>query len=258
MEPARARHAFITGGASGIGLALAKALALLGVPVTIADIDAAALAGAVAASDGKLRGTLLDVRSRDDWARAQAEAETELGPVDLLFNNAGVPGSGDHLADIAPGQFEEVIAVNLLGTFNGVHTFGAEMRARGTGYIVNTASMQGMAVDGPGVGAYGASKSGVIALSEVLHREMVPHGVGVSVYCPGMTWTPMVAAALGRRGAGEGLPASLGVTPMDADVAAQIVLRGIAAGRLYIITHPARMKAVDARHAAICADSKAA
>ncbi len=258
MEPGSARHAFITGGASGIGLALAKALAMLGVPGTIADIDAATLDGAVAASDGTLRGALLDVRDRDAWARAKAEAEAALGPVDLLFNNAGVPGSGDHLADILPEDFEAVVAANLIGVFNGVHTFGADMRARSRGHIVNTSSMQGMATDGPGVGAYGSAKAGVIALSEVLHREMAPHGVGVSVYCPGMTWTPMVAAALGRRATGDGLPASLSVKPMDADLAAQIVLRGIAAGRLYIITHPARMTAVEARHAAIRADSEAA
>lgn len=257
MDPESARHAFITGGASGIGLALAKALAMLGVPVTIADIDAGTLAEAAASSDGTLHPQVLDVRDRESWARARAGAEEALGPVDLLFNNAGVPGSGGHLADITPELFESVVAVNLVGVFNGVHTFGAAMRARGRGHIVNTSSMQGMAVDGPGVGAYGATKAGVIALSEVLHHEMAPHGVGVSVYCPGMTWTPMVAAALGHSGAGKALPTSLSVTPMDADVAAQIVLRGIAAGRLYIITHPARMQAVEARYAAIRADSEA-
>lgn len=258
MDPATASHAFITGGASGIGLGLAEALAALGVRVTIADFNAETLGAEVAASGGKLRGQLLDVRDRDSWARAKTEAEAALGPVDLLFNNAGVPGSGDHLADIAPEQFEDVIAVNLIGVFNGIHAFGAGMRERGMGHIVNTSSMQGMATDGPGVGAYGSAKAGVIAISEVLAREMAPHGVGVSVYCPGMTWTPMVAAALGRRGTGEGLPTSLSVTPMEVAVAAQIVLRGIAAGRLYIVTHPARMAAVEARYAAIRADSEAA
>jgi NAD(P)-dependent dehydrogenase (short-subunit alcohol dehydrogenase family) len=257
MDPATANHAFITGGASGIGLGLAKALAALGVAVTIADIDREGLDGTVAASDGKLRGTLLDVRDRSSWARAKAEAENALGPVDLLFNNAGVPGSGDHLADIAPDRFEDVIATNLLGVFNGIHAFAAGMRERRMGHIVNTSSMQGMAVDGPGVAAYGSAKAGVIALSEVLAREMAPHGVGVSVYCPGMTWTPMVAAALGRQGTGEGLPTSLSVTPMAVDVAAQIVLRGIAANRLYIITHPARMAAVEQRFAAIRSDCEA-
>ncbi len=258
MDPASARHAFITGGASGIGLALARALVAISVPVTIADVNPDTLARAVATGDGKLRGALLDVRSRDTWQQAKLEAEAALGPVDLLFNNAGVPGIGVHLADLAPEAFEAVVATNLVGVFNGIHTFGADMRARGFGHIVNTSSMQGMASDGPGVGAYGSSKAGVIALSEVLHREMAPHGVGVSVYCPGMTWTPMVAVALGHRGTGDALPASLSVKPMEADAAAQIVLRGIAAARLYIITHPARMQAVEARHAAIRADSEAA
>lgn len=257
MDPATARHAFITGGASGIGLGLAEALAALGVPVTIADIDAETLGAAAAASEGKLRGQLLDVRGRDSWARAKAEAEAALGPVDLLFNNAGVPGSGDHLADIAPDRFEDVIAANLIGVFNGIHTFAADMRARRGGHIVNTSSMQGMAVDGPGVAAYGSAKAAVIALSEVLAHELAAHGVGVSVYCPGMTWTPMVAAALGRRGTSEGLPTSLSVKPMATDVAAQIVLRGIAEGRLYIITHPERMAAVEKRFAKIRSDCAA-
>lgn len=258
MDPASARHAFITGGASGIGLGLAEALAALGVPVTIADIDAATLGAAAAASGGKMRGQLLDVRDRENWARAKAEAEAALGPVDLLVNNAGVPGSGDHLADIAPDLFENVIAANLVGVFNGIHTFAADMRALRRGHIVNTSSMQGMAVDGPGVGAYGSAKAGVIALSEVLAHELAPHGVGVSVYCPGMTWTPMVAAALGMRGTSEGLPTSLSVKPMEVDVAAQIVLRGIAADRLYIITHPERMTAVEQRFANIRSDCDAA
>ncbi len=257
MDLSTARHAFVTGGASGIGRGIAEALVARGVPVTIADIDPETLATAVAASGGKLRGALLDVRDRAGWARARAEAEAALGPVDLLFNNAGVPGSGDHLADIAPESFEDVIATNLIGVFNGIHTFAAGMRERRMGHIVNTSSMQGMAIDGPGVAAYGSAKAGVIALSEVLAHEMAPHGVGVSVYCPGMTWTPMVAAALGRRGASAGLPTSLSVKPMEVDVAAQIVLRGIAANRLYIITHPERMAAVEQRIANIRSDCDA-
>lgn len=254
MDPASVRHAFITGGASGIGLGLAEALSALGVPVTIADINPATLAEA---SSDTLRGQLLDVRDRDSWAKAKAEAEQALGPVDLLINNAGVPGSGDHLADIAPEAFEAVIAANLIGVFNGIHTFAADMRGRRRGHIVNTSSMQGMAVDGPGVAAYGSAKAAVITLSEVLAHEMAPHGVGVSVYCPGLTWTPMIASAFGRRGTSEGLPASLSVKPMPVDVAAQIVLRGIAADRLYILTHPARMAAVEKRYAHIRADCAA-
>jgi NAD(P)-dependent dehydrogenase (short-subunit alcohol dehydrogenase family) len=222
------------------------------VPVTIADIDAEALAAATA--DGTLRGQRLDVRDRASWARAKAEAEAALGPVDVLVNNAGVSGSSEHLADIDPEAFEQVIAINLMGVFNGVSTFGAGMRARGKGHIVNTSSMQGMYVENPGVGAYGTSKAGVVALSEVLRLELAPHGIGVSAYCPGMTLTPMVEKALrGHEGAQRDLPASLSVAPMPAEEAARIVLRGIEENRPYILTHPARRPGVEKRFAAIMA-----
>ena len=257
MDISQARHAFITGGASGIGLGIAEALAARGVPVTIADFDTAELESTVAIRGSKLRGQVLDVRDRESWARAKAEAEAALGPVDLLFNNAGIPGSGEALADLAPVLFEDVIATNLIGVFNGISAFGGGMLARGTGHIVNTSSMQGMAIDGPGAGAYGSAKAGVIALSEALRLEMAPHGVGVSVYCPGMTMTPMVVRALRRHADGSALPVSLSVKPMEPERAAAIVLRGIEDNRAYIITHPERMAAVEARFANIRADCDA-
>jgi NAD(P)-dependent dehydrogenase (short-subunit alcohol dehydrogenase family) len=255
MDLAQASHAFITGGASGIGLAIADALAARGVAVTIADVDEAALAAVLADRTGRLRGQPLDVRDRKGWARAGQNAEAAFGPVDLLFNNAGIAGGADHLADLDPAGFDAVIATNLAGVFNGVSAFGAGLRARGRGHIVNTSSMQGMSVDGPGVGAYAAAKAGVIALSEVLRHEMAPHGVGVSAYCPGMTMTPMVARALrGDDGPPHALSASLSVAPMDAGRAAELVLRGIEQNRPYILTHPARRAGVEKRFAAIIDD----
>jgi NAD(P)-dependent dehydrogenase (short-subunit alcohol dehydrogenase family) len=251
MDLSQARHAFVTGGASGIGLAIARALSERGLAVTIADIDVEALASASA--DGRLRGQLLDVRHRESWARARAESEAALGPVDILVNNAGVSGGGEQLADIDPDAFEDVIAVNLMGVFNGISTFAASFRARGSGHIVNTSSMQGLCVENPGIGSYGTSKAGVVALSEVLRIELAPHGVGVSAYCPGMTLTPMVMNALRGHGSGGELPASLSVVPMPADEAAQIVLRGIEENRPYILTHPARRPGVEKRYAAILA-----
>jgi NAD(P)-dependent dehydrogenase (short-subunit alcohol dehydrogenase family) len=252
MDLSQARHAFVTGGASGIGLAIAKALADRGIAVTIADVNAETLKAATA--DGRLRGQLVDVRDRAGLARAKAECEAALGPVDILVNNAGIPGRSDHLADIDPADFEEVIATNLIGVFNGISTFGADMRARGRGHIVNTSSMQGMAVESPGVGPYGTAKAGVVAISEVLRLEMAPHGVGVSAYCPGMTLTPMVINALrGHEGAQGELPSSLSVVPMPPEQAAQIVLKGIEENRPYILTHPARRPQVERRYAAIMA-----
>src|SRR5687768_8942493 len=113
MDLAQARHAFITGGASGIGLAIADALAARGVSVTIADVNGESLAAVLAERGEGFRGQLLDVRDRAGWARAKAEAEAAFGPVDILVNNAGVPGVGDHLAVLDPELFDQVIAINL-------------------------------------------------------------------------------------------------------------------------------------------------
>ncbi len=257
MDPASARHAFITGGASDIGLGIADALAALGVPVTIADVDPESLEAAVDARSGNMRGVLLDVRDREGWTRARDEAEAALGPVDLLVNNAGIMPDGRDLADMPPDSFDRVLAINLTGVFNGISTFGASIRAQGRGHIVNTSSMSGMAADHPGLGSYSPSKFAVVAMSEVLRREMEPHGVGVSVLCPGYTATNLPRST--KRIGGAIVDASVDVLESEVKPhhVAQMVLRAIEANLLYIITHPERMEAVAARFAAIRSDSEA-
>lgn len=257
MDPSSARHAFITGGASGIGRGIAEALAALGVPVTIADIDRDELDSTVAASGGKLRGLLLDVRDRAGWIEARAQAEAALGPVDLLFNNAGIMPDGKELADMPPESFDRVVAINLTGVFNGISAFGQGFRALGRGHIVNTSSMSGMAADHPGLGSYSPSKFAVVAMSEVLRKEMAPYGVGVSVLCPGYTATNLPRST--KRIGGEIVDPSVDVLESEVKPhhVAEMVLRGIAANRLYIITHPERMAAVEQRVANIRDDCDA-
>jgi NAD(P)-dependent dehydrogenase (short-subunit alcohol dehydrogenase family) len=248
MDIDRARHAFITGGASGIGLAVAKALASRGLRVTVADVNADALAAAVAAQGDGFRGVVLDVRDRAGWAAAKAEAEVAFGPVDLLFNNAGIASFGIELADMEPEVFDRLIAVDLTGVFNGISAFAADMRARGAGHIINTSSMSGICAPSNGIGgSYAAAKFGVVGLSETLRLELAPHGVGVSVLCPGMTATAIAqnSVALGggvrmptSRGSDEGQPRP--PSPFEhgtADELAVLVLRGIEANAPYIITH---------------------
>jgi NAD(P)-dependent dehydrogenase (short-subunit alcohol dehydrogenase family) len=247
MDLSLARHAFVTGGASGIGLAIGEALAARGVAVTLADANATTLEQAARSAGDRVHRVLLDVRDRDAWARARAEAEARFGPVDLLFNNAGIAPDGNQLADMDPASFDRVIAINLTGVFNGIATFGQALRDLGRGHVVNTASMAGMVAEHPGLGSYSASKFAVVAMSEVLRLEMAPHGVGVSVLCPGMVATnlPENTQAIGGaiREAGTMLQ-DLGIAP--ADVAAQ-VLDAIAADKPYIFTHPERWEAVKGR-----------
>jgi NAD(P)-dependent dehydrogenase (short-subunit alcohol dehydrogenase family) len=248
---AKASHAFVTGGASGIGLGIAEAFAARGISVTIADIDGESIRRLQADSSNRTICVKLDTRDRLAWSQARERAEAAFGPVDILVNNAGIAPDGSELADMQPDSFDRLLAINLTGVFNGVHTFGASIRAQGYGHIVNTSSMSGMVSDHPGLGSYASSKAGVVALSEVLRTEMAPHGVGVSVLCPGYVATNLPRNT--RRVAGITIGDDTGAdvidSPMKPHHVADMVLRGIAENRLYIVTHPDRMAAVERRFA---------
>jgi len=251
MDLTHARHAFITGGASGIGLGIADALAARGIAVTLADIDQPVLDEVLRQRGARHSGVRLDVRDRAQWAAAKQAAEAKFGPVDILVNNAGIGPDGQPLADMDAESFDRIVAINLTGVFNGVHAFGAALRAQCRGHIVNTASIAGLATGFPGLGGYAATKHAVVALSEVLRLEMAPQGVGVSVLCPGLVPTNLgqttqklgsrVRVALAQMGS-DGLG--------TAEVAAH-VLAAIAEDRLYVITHPHRWSGVEPRLEAI-------
>jgi NAD(P)-dependent dehydrogenase (short-subunit alcohol dehydrogenase family) len=258
MDLSHARHAFVTGGASGIGLGAADALAARGLAVTIADIDGEALQQACAGRE-RFRAQRLDVRDRDGWARAKAEAEAAFGPVDVLVNNAGIGPDGSEIADLTYESFDRILGINLVGVFNGVHAFATDLRARGRGHIVNTASIAGLFATAPGVSAYAPAKFAVVALSETLHAELKPRGVGVSVLCPGFVATNIIANTARISGVasdydGEQAPG----TGMSPEQAGRIIVRGIEADRLYILTHPEMWPVVEARHQAMKADFEAA
>jgi NAD(P)-dependent dehydrogenase (short-subunit alcohol dehydrogenase family) len=237
MNIADIGHAFITGGASGIGLGTAQALVARGTRVTIADVNREALDAAVEQAGDKLRGVVLDVRDREGWRKAKAEAEAAFGPVDLLFNNAGIASVGYELADMDPESFDRIVGINLHGVFNGISAFAADMRGRGFGHVVSTASVVGIAAPMPGVGGnYVASKFGVIGLSEVLRVEMLAHGVGVSVLCPGH-----IATGIGRspasRGDSRAVPGMVsGPGGKVSDLVPEL-LAGIEANSFYILSH---------------------
>jgi NAD(P)-dependent dehydrogenase (short-subunit alcohol dehydrogenase family) len=146
-----------------------------------------------------------------------------------------------------------------VGVFNGVHAFAADLRARGNGHIVNTASIAGLFASAPGVSAYAVAKYGVVAMSETLRGELAPHGVGVSVLCPGFVATNIMANTARISGVATDYDGDMepgtGMSPAEAG---EIVARGIEANRLYILTHPDMWPVVEARHQAIAADFAAA
>jgi NAD(P)-dependent dehydrogenase (short-subunit alcohol dehydrogenase family) len=252
MELAQARHAFVTGGASGIGLGIAGALADRGIPVTLADINEEALAQAVAARANSFRAVVLDTRDREGWQRAKAEAEAALGPVDVLVNNAGIAPNGQPLAGGDPESFDRIIAINLTGIYNGIWAFAEDMAAHGRAHIVCTSSQAGLTpVEIPGVAAYSAAKFGVTALAESLRAELAPQGVGVTVLYPGYVPTNLGANTIRiggdvRKYTDFTMPVE--VTPADVG---EMVADGIEKNAPFVVTHKDVWPGVEKRMLAI-------
>jgi NAD(P)-dependent dehydrogenase (short-subunit alcohol dehydrogenase family) len=251
MQLSEARHAFVTGGASGIGLGIADALASRGIRVTIADINEEALAQVVATRGNSFRGVVLDTRDREGWQRAKAEAEAALGPVDVLVNNAGIAPNGKGFTEMDPESFDRIIAINLTGIYNGVWAFAADMATRGSGHIVCTSSQAGLITTVTGVGAYSAAKFGVTALGEALRSELAPQGVGVTVLFPGYVQTNLAANT--ERVGGDirkysNVVMPIEVTPVEVG---EMVAEAIEQDAAYIVTHKNVWPGVEKRMNAI-------
>jgi NAD(P)-dependent dehydrogenase (short-subunit alcohol dehydrogenase family) len=251
MQLSEARHAFVTGGASGLGLGIAEALASRGMAVTIADINEEALAAVAAERGNRLRPAVLDTRDRDGWQRAKAEAQAALGPVDILVANAGIAPNGKTFAEMDPESFDRIIAINLTGIYNGIWAFAGEMAARGSGHIVLTSSQAGLVTTVPGVGAYSVAKFGVTAMGEALRGELAPLGVGVTVLFPGYVQTNLAANT--QRVGGDIRQYSSVVLTSDVSAAdvGEMVAEGIEQDAPFVITHKQVWPGVEARMQAI-------
>jgi NAD(P)-dependent dehydrogenase (short-subunit alcohol dehydrogenase family) len=179
--------AVITGGASGIGKGTALAMARLGTNVVIADVNDRRLEetrAELAALGSRILAVHCDVSKEADIQRLAQVALMEMGHVDILMNNAGVVLRGA-LEQIAIADWEWSFGINVLGVIHGIRVFLPHMIARGSGYIINTASIAGLvALTGEGA-PYIASKFAVVGLSEALALYARPKGIGVSVLCPG-------------------------------------------------------------------------
>jgi len=187
MQDFAGKVAFITGGGSGVGLGQAKVFARAGARVVIADISADHLDHALnyfRHIGTPVHGIHLDVTDRAAFERAAQETERLVGPVQLLFNTAGVSMFGP-LEKSTYEDYDWMMGVNFGGVVNGIQTFVPRMIERGQGgYIVNTASMSGLIASGP-AGIYCASKFAVVGLSQALRQSLDRYDIGVSVLCPG-------------------------------------------------------------------------
>ena len=231
--------ALITGGASGIGAALATDLVRRGATVILADrqLD---VAQELASTLGEhAEAVALDVRDADQFSEVVTTARESHGRIDYFFNNAGI-GVGGPVESHDLDDWRYVIDVNILGVVYGVHAMLPIMRAQGFGHIVNTASMAGQ-IPCPGLAAYATTKHAVVGLTRSLRAEYASTGIQVSAFCPGVIRTEILnnGGTFGR-GMGWG-SASLKpdeideANPMDADAFARAALDRVAANDEIII-----------------------
>lgn len=252
MTKVAGRTAFITGGGSGVALGQAKVFAQAGCKVAIVDIRQDHLDEAMAWFEGRghdVMAVKLDITDRDAYERAADAVEAKLGPVELLFNTAGVSIFGP-LQNATYDDWDWQLDVNLKGVINGIQTFVPRMIERGKGgHIVNTASMSAF-VALKGTGIYCTSKMAIRGLSECLALDLADHGIGVSMLCPGAVNSNIHEAVLtrpahlqstGYYGADPDVMAHLKqviAVGMEPEVLAQYVLKGVEADQLYILPYP--------------------
>jgi NAD(P)-dependent dehydrogenase (short-subunit alcohol dehydrogenase family) len=243
-DPLRGRVAIVTGGASGIGAAIVRALVARGAKVVIADLDEA---GAKSLADelngrgtgpGPVSTAVLDVRESAAVADLVGQVAAEHGALDLMFNNAGI-AVGGLVEELTLDHWNRVIDINLRGVIHGVHAAYPLMLRQGHGHIVNTASLAGL-VPGPGLTPYDAVKHAVVGLSLSLRAEAAGRGVRVTAICPGFVDTPLLSRVnqdlpQTSAGANAGEAAKVLGKLYQADLLAQDVMRGIAANKALIV-----------------------
>jgi NAD(P)-dependent dehydrogenase (short-subunit alcohol dehydrogenase family) len=230
------RTAFVTGAASGIGRAVAEALAREGAIVLLADLDESgvrAVADGIAAAGGKAHAERLDVADGEAVRLAIEAAAGREGRLDLVFNNAGISISGEVLA-MEAAHWQRIVDVNLWGVIHGVRAAYPLMVEQGFGHIVNTASLAGL-LPGPLNVAYAATKHAVVGLSRSLRMEGAGRGVKVSVVCPGLVDTAIIRSGVNLEGPGEKVVARTGLRPYPAERAARQILRGVARNDAVIV-----------------------
>jgi NAD(P)-dependent dehydrogenase (short-subunit alcohol dehydrogenase family) len=227
---------FITGGASGLGKAMALRFARAGWKVCIADLNDARGAETLAALGRDGRFLRCDVTREEDLRAAAETLQARWGGVDVVVNNAGVAQAGA-IEDVSIDDWRWIIDINLLGVVRGCKVFTPLFRRQGHGHFVNVASMAGL-LDVPMMSSYNATKAAVVSLSETLHNELAEANIGVSVVCPSFfktnlgdslrTTDPRLGATMARL---------LERSAITADDVANDVFQAVEKRRFYVLSH---------------------
>ncbi len=256
MREFRGKVAVITGGASGIGLAMAERFAREGMKLVLADVEKGRLGEVTArfqAEGVEAVGVETDVSDAEQMDALGAATLDAFGAVHVVCNNAGVAAGGLSW-ELTTADWKWVIGVNLWGVIHGIRVFVPRLVAQGEGHIVNTASLAGL-ISLPGIAPYSVTKRGVVTLSETLHGELIAAGskVRVSVLCPSWVKTgifesdrnrpvalsnPDAEREAQRRAQSREIGAVLLANAMSASEVADRVFDAIVEERLYILTHP--------------------
>ena len=267
MTDIAGKTAFITGGANGIGLGIAKALAARGANLMLIDLNEAALAEVKARFAGtnvRVETAVCDVAKADAVRVAADKAIEAFGKVHIVVNNAGV-ALGGLPGEIALEDWRWIVDINLMGVVYGVESLLPHIRSHGEGgHIVNVASMAGH-IAMPGMGPYHATKFAVVGYSEALRAELAGDHIGVSALCPGWVKTSIHKSVAGRPSGGVDLEApenaamneviENGLSP---NTVGEWTADCIEANRGYIFTHEEMAPALDMRYQMVKADYDAA
>jgi len=264
MDP-KNKVALVTGGGSGLGLALARALGLRGATVVLADRDLSAAQNAARALQelGIAADHLsCDVASAQQVNEVVGEVMTRHGDIDILINNAGVALGGTS-GEINLEDWRWIVDINLMGVVHGVEAVVPFMRKTG-GYILNVASLAGMHAN-PDMGPYNATKFAVVGYSEGLQQELAGANIGVSVLCPAWIKTDIHRSALQKPSGNTELDQhrveameDVISNGIDASDVAEWAIDCLQAERFYILTHPEFLPMLEKRHQRVLADYAAA
>jgi NAD(P)-dependent dehydrogenase (short-subunit alcohol dehydrogenase family) len=259
MQDLNGKVAVVTGGASGIGKGICRALVAEGARVMVADVDLAkaeATAAELRATGGDVRAHAVDVSLLASVERLAEATLATFGGVDVVCNNAGVYVTGS-VRTLTPDDWRWVMSVNLDGVFHGSRVFMPLLLAQGSGHIMNTASLGGLL---PSSSAYSASKAAVVSYSEILRADLAPDGVEVSCLCPGAVRTDLASCDrlrpehLGDAGSSSAPLARTIVDGITGDEAGAMAVRGIMGNRAFTFTDLTFGPAVQARVDRILAD----
>jgi NAD(P)-dependent dehydrogenase (short-subunit alcohol dehydrogenase family) len=267
MEDLRGKVAVITGGASGIGKAVAWRAAAEGMKLVLADIEEPVLeetAASLAADGAEVLAVVTDVSDATSVRALRDRTVQHFGGAHLVHNNAGV-GVGGPIWEVTEEEWRWILGVNLWGVVHGINAFVPLLLEQGEGHVVNTASIAGL-TSTPGLGPYTATKHAVVAISESLYKDLRAAGapVGVSVLCPGFVQTGIARSDRNRPAwAPEQDPVTAGERTsiiqamvdagIDPKTVADRVLDAVRDGTFYILTHPEMKPALTLRHEDILA-----